>query len=141
MPVDATEISKMPMPGGNVNAPASGTYGEGAALEALKKQLPSTPAAGPSTQNPVAPMPTPPAGAGVSNTPAPGLPSALLAPTQRPDVPVSTPLAGSGPAPMPMSAQQQRLHALDVLANDPNVSPETREWAQALVARLAGRSQ
>lgn len=139
MPVDASDINKMPMPGGNVNAPASGTYGEGAALENLKRQLPSTPSPGPSTQNPVAPMPTPRLG-GMAPAPTPGVPSALLAPTSRPDVPVSTPLAG-GPMPMSQSAAQRRLAVLDALANNPDVSEATREWAGILLGHLAGRQQ
>jgi hypothetical protein len=141
MPADTTDITKMPMPGGNVNAPASGTYGEGAALENLKRQLPSPAAPGPSAQNPVAPMPSPPGG-GMVPAPAPGVPPALLAPTQRPDVPVSTPLAGvGGPAPMTQSAAQRRLAVLDALANNPDVSEQTREWASTLISQLAGRQQ
>lgn len=140
MPTDSTDVSKMPMPaGGNVNSPASGSYGEGAALERLKRDLPSTASPAPSAQNPTSPMPTPPVGAGVSNAPSPGVPAAILAPTSRPDVPVSTPLNPGALTPVQMSGAQRRIAILDTLANSPNVAESTREWAKlALEKAIAG---
>ena len=143
MPTDTTDVTKMPLPGGNVNSPASGTYGEKAALERLKSQLPGVDAgAGPTASNPAAPMPTPPAGAGISNSPPPGVPSGIMAPTSRPDVPVSTPLQQGPVSPLAgaQTGNQQRLAILDSLANSPNVSDSTREWAQSLVQSLIKRS-
>ena len=141
MPADTTDINKMPMPGGGVNTPASGTYGEGAALERLKAQLPAAPTgAAPSAADPSAPMPTPPAGPPAASAPAGGLPSALLAPTQRPDVPVGTPLDMGAPPPSAMSGRQRRMAILDALVNSPEVSDETRELAQMLMERLISGS-
>lgn len=140
MAAEQVDINKMPLAGGNVNAPASGTYGEGAALERLKQSLPmAETGAAPSAADPTAPMPTPPAG-GMSTPPTGGLPSPLLAPTQRPDVPVSTPL-GAPTAPMPATGRQQRMAILDALANSPDVSDETREWASMMVKRLVDTSR
>lgn len=137
MPVDSTDITQMPTAGGNVNSPASGTYGEGAALERLKQQLPATTGSGPTAQpgDTAAPMPTPPAG-GMSTPPAGGLPSLLLAPTSRPDVPVSTPLDLGAPAPEALNGRQRRMQVLDTLANSPDMTDETREWATLMISKL-----
>lgn len=134
MPADMTDITKQPLPGGNVNKPASGTYGEGVALERLKQQLPvpdAVPAmpAGPSA------MPSPPVSS-PGSPPPPGLPPVLLAPTARPDVPMASPLAGVPMAQQPMTAAQRRLAVLDALVNSPDVSQETREWAQLVIENL-----
>ncbi|HYF46826.1 MAG TPA: hypothetical protein VD926_11490, partial [Acidimicrobiales bacterium] len=107
-----TEVEKQPLPGGNVNQPASGTYGEGVALDRLKKQFPS--AAGgegegglqPSAPPQIDPTKvggTPPDLGGRPDTggaaPPPGIPAAILHPTQEPNVPVGTPLAVDTPRP------------------------------------------
>lgn len=140
-----------PPAGGNVNRPDSGVYGEGAALESLKKSLPTTgatPAAAPAGApvpsvgtEPVAPVVRnegrPRTGAAVP----PGIPSVLLAPTQQPQIPVGTPLASAAPAAPGNGAStpsQSRLAMLDMLANSPDVSPTTREWAQNLMDALLG---
>lgn len=143
MPADTTDISKMALPSGNVNTPASGTYGEGAALERLKAQLPGTASVGgPTPSDPTAPMPTPPIGP-MGSPPAGGLPPALLAPTQRPDVPVSTPLQDpmAMGMPAPQTGRQRNLAILDALANNPDVSETTREFARLMMDRLIGSSR
>jgi hypothetical protein len=139
MPADMTDISKMPLPGGNVNSPASGTYGEGVALERLKQQLPEAPPTPPTPGGGMPPMQSP----GVrpaSGPPSPGLPPALLAPTARPSIPPATPLAPMGGPVMPVTGQQRRMQMLDALATSPNVSDETREWAQLLMDHLIASS-
>jgi len=134
---DTTDISKLPA--GGVNAPASGSYGDAAALDRLKEAFGNIPGAGPQAgpgQQSAAPMPTP-APSQIQSPPPAGLPPALLAPTQRPNVPVSTPLAPAGPAmPGPVGPQQQRLAILDALAQNPAVSDTTRQWAELLRERL-----
>lgn len=131
---DTTDISKMPTDGPAVNAPASGTYGEGAALERLRQSFPVAPAGGGGQgPQPVPPMQQPPTGAGVSNAPT-GLPPGLLLPTNQPNVPASTPLAA--PQPNPVAAaqtmRQKRLAVLDSIVASPTVSEATREWATHL---------
>lgn len=142
MPTDTTDITKMPMPGGNVNAPASGTYGDNAALERLKQELPSAPTgSAPSAMDPSAPMPVPPTGPAPA-PPSGGVPAALMGPTQRPDVPVNTPLdlAAGAPGPISMTGRQRRMQILDALANSPDVSDETREWASLMIEKLVSSS-
>lgn len=123
--------------GGGVNKPASGTYGEKAALDRLKQQLPqSQPAAQPA---PVQPVPT---GLGPSSSGAgpAGLPRGLTAPTGMPDVPVSTPLQGPPPDPLgpDPDVRQRRLQYARLLATQ-GASPEIREWGQILVEKLTAR--
>ena len=139
---DTFDIAKQPSPAG-IGKPGSGSYGEGAALDRLKAQLPEVaPGAGPTADRP-APMPLP-----VPNqapTSPPGVPGALFDPTARPDVPVSTPLAGFGQAPVsPVAAaatqRQRNMAVLDALVSDPNVSEVTREWAQTLIDRMVKAS-
>lgn len=125
---DTTDISKMALPGGNVNAPASGTYGEGAALQRLKEQLPAVEQTAQEPGMSGAPMPTPPSGASMPSQPPAGLPSAILSPSTRPDVPVSTPL-GVPSMPVADTGRQKRMAMLDALENDPNASAATKEWA------------
>lgn len=132
------DLEKTPTSDTSVNEPESGTYGEKADLARLRQSLPPMGPPGTEGTGASAPAPTPgPAGPGLNrptgrpkNAPE-GVPAPLLAPTQRPDVPLSQPLA-PGPAPMPpkaAAADQQRLSVLDALANHPEVSEETREWA------------
>jgi hypothetical protein len=123
--------------GGNPMQPQSGTYGEGAALDRLKAELPVGPAG-----QAVGPAPTPP---GMPQGPSPagaptGLPQALMRPTGRPDVPVSTPLATpTAPPTAVVNAAQQRLQILDLLAESPEVSEETRAFAKRVREMLIGR--
>lgn len=139
---DYTTVAEQTLPGGQgVNAPSSGTYGQGAALERLKQSLPKaqTPGPGAETGAPVSPLPrTSPAD---PSGPA-GVPPAIMAPTSRPDVPAMTPLAL--PAANPMSDasswRQRNLAMLDALANDPTRSPTTREWASGALAKLVRAS-
>lgn len=139
---DTFDITQQPTAGGNTNAPASGTYGEKAALARLQQSFPATsPGAGPSVQpDGPAPMMSPSPGQ-VSTAPA-GLPAGLLAPTQRPDVPAFTPpsVPGLNPVQSAQTDRQRNLAALDALVHDPNVSPLTREWAQNFIDKLISRS-
>jgi hypothetical protein len=145
---DPLDIAQRPMPQpGNVNKPTSGTYGEGAELDRLRSQLPSSgggpgpngpgaPPAGPAAPPP-GPTPPPSVGGGPAGAP-PGVPDALLDPTQRPDVPVHSPLQGDqpGPAAPPLAGLERRLAVLEMLASSPEVADETREWALALLRAL-----
>jgi len=144
MPTD--EIEKIPNP---VNKPESGTYGEGAALDRLKGSLPPMaegpggpapvgPPPGPGGGSPQVPLPPPNLGGGGPMAPS-GVPEGLLAPTERPqegilaNTQASSPMSFEQPQ---MSAQQQRLETLIALATSPQVSDETREWAQLWVKTL-----
>jgi hypothetical protein len=144
----ALDLEKQPM--GNepsVNAPASGPYGEGAALQRLQDALPKAqpsptapsgppmPSVSPEPAQPTSPQREgrPPSGAALP----PGVPSPILAPTDRPDVPVSTPLASQSATPS-LSAAQQRLQILDLLAESPGVSPTTQAWAQMVRRVIIG---
>jgi len=40
-----------------------------------------------------------------------------------------------------MTGRQRRMQTLDVLANDPNVSETTREWAKTLINHLIARTK
>jgi hypothetical protein len=132
---------------GKVNTPASGTYGEKAALDGLKKSLPpmgagqpegGNGAAGPalSPEPPIMPVP-PPSGAPSPQQPA-GIPAALLGPTGRPMEPVTAgPMQPLAFPVQEQSAAERRLEVLISLANDPRVSEQTREWAQLWVKTLA----
>ena len=65
------------------------------------------------------------------------MPSVLLGPTARPEEPISAPV--SQPLAFPetqQTAAQRRMQTLIGLANDANVSEETREWAQMWVQTL-----
>ena len=114
--------------GGNVSAPSSGSYGEGAALARLESALPGS---DPSQQQAQSPLPamTP----RTPEAPPSGLPPGLLAPTRQPDVPVGTPLAqpniivGNGP--------EQRVALLEALIASPTVSEETKQFAQIMRAQ------
>lgn len=139
--MDDPDVSQLPSDA--VNAPASGTYGETAALDRLKAQLPgaATPQPG-SGPGPTQPMPTPPMSGGMSTPPSGALPASLMAPTTQPGTPLTTPLAMPPQNPM-LSAQSQRqrnLAKLDALMADPNTSDETKEWARNLVSHLISMS-
>lgn len=141
----ASDIEKIPT-GQQVSRPASGAYGERAAVEQLKSQLPASGAgaggpAGPggpalpplNPPTPTAPSYVPPAS---GNLP-PGVPAPLAAPTNRPYEPVNTPVGGP-PMAAPLTDAQRRIQLLDVLANSPSVSDETREWARLVLRSLVG---
>lgn len=124
----------------NVSRPSSGSYGEKAEVDRLKKSLPSSgapPAGGqplpPMHDAPVRPQPNISPGA-PANVP-PGVPGILAAPTGRPYEPVDTmptsPVAGAV-----VNDAQSRLRILDQLANSPKVSAETREWAERYLRSL-----
>lgn len=119
-----------------VNQPASGTYGEKTELKRLQDALPtSQPQTGPeqgqqrrrSEQPPARPTKNPQQAQGL-----PGVPAAILG-SRSP----------SGAAPQePQTAQvdprQARLGTLIRLASNPQVSEETREWAQLQIRDLTG---
>lgn len=131
----AEDVDRLPIPN-PVNKPASGTHGDKAELQRLEDSLPdpTDEAAGPELP-PIDPT-------GVrnvrSNRNAPGLPGVprpLLAPTNRPNVPVNTPLRrGGGPA--QQTSAQRNLAIVDMLANSPDVSEDTREWARLMLTLL-----
>ena len=135
-----TDLEKQPVT--PVNRPESGTYGEKAELNALQKALPQAEGtggpAGPGAATTAAPSgPGTPVTSPRSNRDArnlPGVPAPMLRPSDRPNEPVWTPRNPPG-SPGPVNAAQRRLALLDVLANSPDVSDETREWA-ALVIRI-----
>ena len=126
----------------SVNQPASGPYGEQTALQNLKKSLPPgamgnpaplpspAPASGPGPAASPLPMGKPIAGGGGPG----GLPSVLTGPTTRPAEPVTTPMQpmapGQGATPPDM------ITVLYALASSPQVSPQTREWAQVTINKI-----
>lgn len=129
-----------------VNKPASGTYGEKADLSRLQKSLPQT-SAGPQpagaqpmpaiNPQPISPQPAAQGRPTTGAAPPLGVPSVLLSPTTQPDRPVNTPLSSPSPTAV-VNPMQSRLAMLDALANSPDVSPTTREWAQNLIDLLLG---
>lgn len=144
--MDTFDVSKQPNPA-PINKPTSGSYGDGVALDNLKRQLPSVSSGGPA---PGGPAPTgatlPPVGTGPMSAGPPAAPKGLFAPTQRPTVDVADPIPGPVvplqlPDPSGMTSVQKNLMRLDALAHDPTVSELTREWAQNLVTHLVGASK
>lgn len=126
---DNFDVAAQTLPGGNVNQPASGTYGDVASLDKLKASFPQPPTT-PNGSLPTKPMPQPQTGS-IPTPQAGGLPPGLLAPTDLPHVPSSTPLQGPPVAPV-LNAQtdrQKRLAIIDSLLQDPNTAEVTREWA------------
>lgn len=129
-----------------MNEPASGTYGEGAANQQLQAQLPTMPPSKPQQPPAGPPMDTSPMGSGPgilsapegrpSGSPVPaGIPAGILAgapPAPTGGMPAPDPMAGAA------NAQQGRLLLLQQLASSPDVSSTTREWASNLVKVLAG---
>ncbi len=118
--------------GGGQNKPASGTYGEAAALERLRTALPGMEPDRPQATEPIPMQPGGPSEPPISG--APGLPPGLLAPTRQPDVPVSTPLTETQPI-VPEPAGQRR-QLLELLASSSEVSEETREWASIVLGLM-----
>lgn len=116
--------------------PKSGTYGDVADTERLKQQLsmPGQPGpGGPPQQNTPQQAPGLPSGRSVPSS-APGtVPDLLMRPTQNPDTPASTPLERPAqPAQSPAGRQATR-QALEALANNPDVSEASREWAKLVL--------
>jgi len=137
------EIEKTPTGDTAINKPESGTYGEKAELNRLKQSLPPMDGQGQQPQGP-APMPdrggaTPPRPTGRPVKGPSDLPSGIMQPAGGDP---SRPL--SAPAQMPQrpaAADQQRLAILDALSTHPDVSQETREWAELVKEYLiSGRS-
>lgn len=147
MAVDTLDVDKQAIGGPSVGSPSSGTYGEKQGLSDLKSELPQSqgmaPGGGPAGPPPMSPepiSPTPPGG-GRPSLEAPGVPGVLLHPSTQPDTPVSTPLLDdpAGPGLVPDDGNfEYRLMVLDMLSEDPRVSPQTREWAQTVRAVLIG---
>jgi hypothetical protein len=121
--------SQQPASGGQ-NKPASGTYGEGAALQQLEAQLPGT-GGGPGGPGPVQPTPAP-VGPGLPPRQSGALPGAIAAPTRNPDEAISTPLTTT--APVGAMPSEQRIQMYRFLATTPSVSETTRAWAQSVLA-------
>lgn len=130
-PVDVLE--QLPA-GGNVSKPSSGTYGETAALDRLKAELPG---GDPTQSRAIAPAPMPPGpamGPGGGATPG-DLPPGILAPTRRPGEPTMSPLS-PGPPPMATADPERRIQLLHAIAADQSLSPVTREFAQRFLDSL-----
>lgn len=131
MPV-SEEIEKTPTGDTAVNKPESGTYGEKAELNQLKQSLPPMDGQGQQPQGP-APMgerggATPPKPTGRPVKGPSNLPSGILQPTGGNP---NRPLTGAPEMPPRQStADQQRLAILDALSTHPDVSQETRKWAE-----------
>lgn len=132
--------------------PASGTYGEKAADARLASALPKAPQSPIQTPPGSIGQPIPPAppgqspvlpGAGSSGPGAGPLPAGLFAPTGQPGTPVSTPLAGPPPNPaaMAQNGQQQRMAQLQALAASPDVSQDTKDWANLVIRHLVQASK
>jgi hypothetical protein len=129
----------------HLNAPASGSYGEGQAQQELQAALPV--GAPPAPQG----APLPPMGQGAvpsipqregrptGPTPPPGIPSIMARPTDMPNVPLNTPLAAPGAVSMPQAPDEARLQVLQTLASSPNVSQTTRQWARQVIALILGQ--
>lgn len=131
-------IDTEPVPaGGGVNKPSSGTYGEKAAVARLQQQLPAVErpvgpggAGGQGPVTPPGPGPRPgppPSGGGGGQSPIPGIPAPIFAPTNRPTTPVNAPLAEPGQAPGVATPSQAQLRILDALKM--HEDPEVAEWA------------
>ena len=139
-------IDKTPTQNQSVNKPESGTYGERAEVDRLKKELPSTQGPG-----------GPPGGAPVPEraTPTTNKPPTSLGPEPGEAGPAGLPNVlmhqGSGnltpqlpPEQRPPGAanlSQARIALLDALSSSQDVSTETREWAQIVLEMLIDASQ
>lgn len=131
-------IEKTPMASTSVNQPESGTYGEGADLARLKQELPPLDRVGmgAATGGP-APMPQPdmalPGRPGGRPLNAPqGVPDVLLQPGEVPGGQMPGP---TGPTVSPEAA---RISLLQQLAESPQVSEATREWARLVLEAILG---
>lgn len=130
--------------GGTANTmqPSSGTYGDVKQLDDLKSDLNLPPV-----------EQTAPGGPGMGDVNTPrgrmaempsdgAVPNVLMGPTENPNVPVNTPLGGPvQPQAQAATAAQRRFTQLIALSENPEVSEETKQWAQMVIDRLAGGNQ
>ena len=134
------DVDKTPVPGGNVNKPSTGTYGEGAALDRLNRALPGAQQnPPPQAPSPGAVAPVPPGGQGPRgknpDSPVPGVPGAIFTDTDRPNVPVQSPPPEVAGESIPsMREPEGRLQVIAALQQSPD--PETREWANLVMEML-----
>lgn len=133
----ATEIEKTPMQNTSANKPESGTYGEGADLARLQAELPpidkvgmgaATGGPAPMPQPDMSPPPLP--GGRPLNLPE-GVPGVIMHPEEDPGM-------VAGPQPAPVDPRVAQLTLLQQLAESPEVSEETREWARLVLEALSG---
>ena len=125
------------MPGGNVNKPQSGTYGEGADLARLKQQLPTgvvgqAPSAPPAPTMPTQPL-AQPGQPGRPPAAPPGVPSVLMQPSSPPAAPGPPPIGAGAVTP-----GQNTIALLDMLSTSTEVSAATREWAKTVLNMVFG---
>ena len=133
----APDVSQIP-----VNQPASGTQGQISEVERLRSALPSTPGSQQQGSAPPAAPPVEPGRApGAAPTPSgpvPGVPDVLM----RPGQPAAPTPGGAFAAPAgAVTPEQSRVGYLHALSTDPNVSAETREYAELLLQRLASQRE
>ncbi len=142
---DPINIDKTPTQNQSANKPESGTYGEKAEVERLRKELPSSggPGPGPAQEAPQRSQATPNkpvAGMPVQEPAGPaGLPDVLTHPSRTPGQ--VTPRSSMVQPSQPESLSQARLALLDSLATSQEVSPETREWAQIVLGMMVDASR
>lgn len=136
-------VEKTPTQNMSVNKPESGTYGERAETDRLKKELPSS--GGPVQGQQQAP----PRAQATPNRPPENMPIPEEAgPKGVPNVLMHegkglNPLMPSTGGVMagPENTAQARMALLDSLANSREVSEETREWAQIVLGMLLDGSR
>jgi len=136
-------VEKTPTQNMSVNKPESGTYGERAETDRLKKELPSS--GGPVQGQQQAP----PRAQATPNRPPENMPIPEEAgPKGVPNVLMHegkglNPLMPSTGGVMagPQNTAQARMALLDSLANSREVSEETREWAQIVLGMLLDGSR
>lgn len=131
-------VEKTPTQNMSVNKPESGTYGERAETDRLKKELPSSggPVQGQQQAPPRAQASPnrPPSNITVTEEAGPvGVPNELM--HQGKGLNPLIPSTG-GVMAGPQNAAQARIALLDSLANSREVSEETREWAQIVLGML-----
>ena len=133
------DISKQPSPDGT-NAPASGAYGQKAAVDKLKAAMPPAPPAqdqggGMSVSPaPVTPQPTGRVNeGGRAAVPPPGIPSSIMGETALPQTPVNSPLAAPVDPTSGATADERTIMQLQGILQSNNVRPETKEWAKTVL--------
>jgi hypothetical protein len=126
------DVSQMTPATGRVGAPASGTYGEKAALADTMAALPAPtpgltpPGADRAPSGAGGPLPlSPPSGA---------LPRSIGAPSTRPHEPMATPL--TQPMPIAEEPSMQLRQQVEAWAHDPQRSDTFRAWAQSILNRM-----
>lgn len=128
---DTPDISQLTPATGRVGQPATGTYGEKAALADLQRALPApTPGLTP-------PGAEPPVGTGGPlplAAPSGALPRSIAAPSSRVAEPLSTPL--TQPIPIGETPSEQLRQQVSAWANDPTRADTFRAWAQSILDRL-----